>query len=556
MAHVTQEAWRATLARLRHLRAEGNLTTGHVRLAARGLGVGERTVWRRLARDAVHDADAASVRQGPEPYRLTETDIDAYSFYRGNVAFVHRARTAVINGSRATAGAPVPQFLIDGWADAQPLSLRALQYAYAVQLTPGIRAGLTVGEQGRRRHGVHLQRPGVARNHEWEMDHKQLPILVLPPRGPASKPWLTSIVDAGTRVLAGWCIGLYPSSATVLTALRMALVHDPERGPYGAVPALVRVDRGLEFAADAVKEALASLCVRDDVLPGYQPQMKGKIERINRTVEQTLLVGLPGYTHGSRDVAGRLYGPIRDDPAARAAAADAAGTRAGPWRIERLAARFADWVTWYNTERPHRMLDDRTPLQAWNDDPSALHRIPAETLRHLLLAGRDKIIQSDGVHHNSLTYIAPELRGRGGQRVGIRYMPHDDRWIEVYVDGRHLCTAYPQGQLSSEQADQFRQHAREEAAWLRRARRRATRNARTEVAPLTGDDTSGGSVEPSRLIPTGTQPVTAANRPPPSARQLATYARVDLLGLNEPTSIRANDRAPDNRESPHTSDEC
>ncbi len=38
----------------------------------------------------------------------------------------------------------------------------------------------------------------------------------------------------------------------------MALVADPARGPFGGVPALVRIDRGLDFAAEAVGDALAA----------------------------------------------------------------------------------------------------------------------------------------------------------------------------------------------------------------------------------------------------------------------------------------------------------
>jgi hypothetical protein len=34
------------------------------------------------------------------------------------------------------------------------------------------------------------------RNQIWEMDHKELPVLVLPPRGPAVKPWLTTVDEA------------------------------------------------------------------------------------------------------------------------------------------------------------------------------------------------------------------------------------------------------------------------------------------------------------------------------------------------------------------------
>jgi putative transposase len=70
---------------------------------------------------------------------------------------------------------------------------------------------------------------------------------------------MTTVLDDATRALAGWAITLTPHAGTVLTAIRMGLVHDAERGLFGAVPAMVRIDRGLEFASAAVSEALKAL---------------------------------------------------------------------------------------------------------------------------------------------------------------------------------------------------------------------------------------------------------------------------------------------------------
>jgi putative transposase len=95
-----------------------------------------------------------------------------------------------------------------------------------------------------------------------------------------------------------------PHAGSVLTALRMALTHDPDRGPYGAVPAGIRVDRGLDFAAEPVRDVMAALAVKTNRLPARTPHRKGKIERLHRTIETTLLCGLPGFTKGPRDMAG------------------------------------------------------------------------------------------------------------------------------------------------------------------------------------------------------------------------------------------------------------
>ena len=79
------------------------------------------------------------------------------------------------------------------------------------------------------------------------------------------------MIDDATRVLAGWAIALTPHTGTVLTAVRMALVHDPARGPFGAIPAQVRIDRGLGFAAEAVRDAFAALSIDQRRLPAFQP---------------------------------------------------------------------------------------------------------------------------------------------------------------------------------------------------------------------------------------------------------------------------------------------
>lgn len=516
---VDPEQKTAAVARLVALRATGSLSTAHVRLAAGGLHVSERTVWRWLGGNPAESSDRF--------YRVSEADREAYAHFRGNIAAVHRARAAVVSGAGRAGGAPVPEFLVAGWAGAASVTERTLQRAFGREMCPAERAAWQHGEQDRRDAQVYLTRPVVARNQVWELDHKDLPILVLPPRGPAVRPWLTSVVDDGTRTLLGWAIALTPHTGTVLTALRMALVCDEARGPFGAVPVMVRVDRGLEFAAEAIRDVLAVLCVACHRLPGYQPHRKGKIERLHRSIEQTLLCGLPGYTDGPRDAAGQLYGPLSDSPAARAAAQT---DPVGPMRIELFASRFAAWAAWYNTERVHAGLGGRTPLAAWQQDPAALHRIDAQRLRHLLLAGVERTIGKDGIRFHGLAYVAPELQGRRGQSVEVRYMPHDDRSVEVYLDGKHLCTAYPQGQLSGEQVEAFRAHARAETKRLGAARRKASARSRAELVPLTGAETT--AVE-ARLVPAG-----AAGAPTRSRldAELRRRSRTDLLGLTDPVT--------------------
>ena len=71
------ERRRAAVERLGQLRVAGELTAAHVRLAASGLGVRERTVWRWLRLAAGQPGTPA----GRGAYQLSEADREAYARY-------------------------------------------------------------------------------------------------------------------------------------------------------------------------------------------------------------------------------------------------------------------------------------------------------------------------------------------------------------------------------------------------------------------------------------------------------------------------------------------
>jgi putative transposase len=170
------------VARLREQRMTGGLRSADVRAIAAQLGIGERTVWRWLATSM----DSPRRRRRRDRYQITEADRDAYADWRGNVAAVHRALHA---------GSP------------EGPSLRRLQVAFARDLTPGERAAAVEGSEGRRRHEVYLRWEPVCRNARWEADHKELPVLVTPPRGRRPvKPWVTAFLDCYSRLIMGWAV--------------------------------------------------------------------------------------------------------------------------------------------------------------------------------------------------------------------------------------------------------------------------------------------------------------------------------------------------------------
>lgn len=209
VARPTSQQWETALDRLREMTARGESITAEVAATAARLGVTQRTVWRRLSRPP-----------RPRPrFALSPTDIAAFSDFGGNVAAVYRAREAAIAGRTTVCGVPIDPALLQGWAGAPPVARRSLYRAFAEELTPAFVAGVTGGERARRAKLVYLRRPATFRNQVWEGDHKNLPIVVLPPRGKAVTPWVTMFLDDATRLITGWAIALTPHAGTVLTAL-------------------------------------------------------------------------------------------------------------------------------------------------------------------------------------------------------------------------------------------------------------------------------------------------------------------------------------------------
>jgi putative transposase len=359
---------------------------------------------------------------------------------------------------------------------------------------------------------VYLRHEARFRGECYEADHKLLSIEVLAPRAQRPRrPWVTLFEDQFSRLIVGWAISLRPTQAEVLAALRMAVTVDPERGEFGGVPVMLRWDGGLEFAANSIEQATLALGCVSRRTEAYSPWKKGKIERLNRTVEQQLLQGLPGFTGGPRDARGRLVEQER-------------------WTLGRFVVAFADWVVSYNTRYPHSALAARTPLEVWRSDPTPVRALEHQEARWMLLARTTHVVQKDGVHHNSEIYFADELWGMAGEEVEVAHMPHDRRWIEIFHDGRWLATAYPSSELDEDARVRALERRREDEKALRAWARRARRRAQLRVAPITAPG------EIHELPP-----------PPPRADSASSYggATLRLLGLEEQVNRPLPEGEPD-----------
>lgn len=132
----------AAVRRLMALDGEGRLTTGDVLLAAEGLAVSQRTVWRWIERARNNDDLNQAAR---DHFMVTDLLRERLAFWRGNISAVHRELVEAAESAGTAA-----------------VSRQALQRAVERDILRGDRAGLRHGEIARRAHDVFLQRPGRA----------------------------------------------------------------------------------------------------------------------------------------------------------------------------------------------------------------------------------------------------------------------------------------------------------------------------------------------------------------------------------------------------------
>lgn len=119
---------------------------------------------------------------------------------------------------------------------------------------------------------------------------------------------------------------------------------------------------------------------------------KGTVEGLNRSVERMFLAALPGYVCQPR-------------PGKR----PARGNDEVLLGFEVFTARLLEWVTWWNTVHQPAPLGGKTPLEAWQDDPTPLREVGAQELWTFTLEddGRPRVLSTRGVRFRNRDYVGP-----------------------------------------------------------------------------------------------------------------------------------------------------
>jgi putative transposase len=148
------------------------------------------------------------------------------------------------------------------------------------------------------------------------------------------------------------------------------------------------------------------------------PRGRGRIERFFQTVDQLLLLRLPGYAPEGRPLT---------PPTLTLADFDAI---------------FHEFLLGEYHVRPQRDLPS-TPQARWEAE-GFLPRLP-ESLEQLdlllLTVAKPRRVRRDGIHFQNMGYVDPILADYVGEDVVIRYDPRDMAEIRVYDRNGFLCRA-------------------------------------------------------------------------------------------------------------------
>lgn len=140
---------------------------------------------------------------------------------------------------------------------------------------------------------------------------------------------LALVIDCHTRELLGWQLSKTGKASTATSALEQALLA--RFGTLGRVPEpfLLRSDNGLVFSSRSYTQLVRSYGLRQEFITPHCPQQNGMVERLIRTLKEQCV-----HRHRFESV-------------------------------QHASRIIADWILFYNTQRPHQALKMKTPAEAY-----------------------------------------------------------------------------------------------------------------------------------------------------------------------------------------------
>ena len=248
--------------------------------------------------------------------------------------------------------------------------------------------------------------------------------------------WLALAIDCRTRCIVGMTLTRDPKTSAALKCLRMVVSDKAQfADSVGALapwsifgrPETLATDNGPAFKSLEFTSACADLGIHALQVIGGVPGMRGRGERVFRTISTDLMSRLTGRTFSNVLERG-----------------DYASEKRAALTIEDICIALVRWAVDIYHNTPHWGLGGRTPLQQWEADIRAgnvpLHSAPSARRKHIALGvALARVLQKDGLRVMNIRYNSCDLAAfflkHGNVELELRWNEEDLGTIEVHFDG-------------------------------------------------------------------------------------------------------------------------
>ena len=240
-----------------------------------------------------------------------------------------------------------------------------------------------------------------------EIDHTLLDIFVVDAENRIllGRPWITALIDKHSRCIFGSHIGFEsPSYLSVAKALKVAILPKDNilnrypsiqnKWPCFGVPSILVTDRGKEFESQAFEDACCELNISIQRSPAKHPWYKGAIESYFKTVNQSLITGMPGSV-----LPKKLQGVTEYDPA-----------KNGILSLDAFLEIFYIWIVDIYHQSP-AANNSLIPINTWMEsvDSVPITPIAPEKLNLILSENKEVALNKSGIKINYIAYDSEEL---------------------------------------------------------------------------------------------------------------------------------------------------
>lgn len=227
-----------------------------------------------------------------------------------------------------------------------------------------------------------------------EVDSNRVDVLVRNEEfGITYRPELTILLDVATRCVIGWDLSMrVASAAKTLSALKDAVVRD-DFYPARAVPELLVVDNGKEFANQSLEHVCGTFCIELRRVAPRSPNEKAFVERAFKTFND-------GFFH-------TLEGTKKSNPSHLG---DYDAEEASIFTLKDLQNLFRQYLTEVYHHQVHSSLGG-TPAQRWEELSKEMppRTLPKEQVEQLCLVRKDCSIHQGRVKAFGLLWKGPGL---------------------------------------------------------------------------------------------------------------------------------------------------